>query len=154
MLHFPDEILVPICLLFEKSLREDRVPDDWRRANDVPIYKVGDRKKAKNYRPVSLTCQLCKVFEKLVRDVLVEHLESNELLRGTQHGFRKGRSCLTNLFTFLDRITEELDNGGSVDVIYLDFAKAFDMVPHQRLLRKLERYGVSGKALAWIGGGC
>ena len=102
--------------------------------------------------PVSLTCQLCKVFEKLVGDELVEHLESNGLLRGTQHGFRKGRSCLTNLLFFLDRVTEKLDNGGSVDVVYLDFAKAFDKVPHQRLLRKLERYGVSGRMLAWIRG--
>ena len=116
----------------------------------MPIYKAGDRGKAKNYRPVSLTCQLCKVFEKLVRDELVEHLESNGLLRGTQHGFRKWRSCLTNLLSILDRVTEELDNDGSVDVVYLDFAKAFDKVPHQRLLRKLERYGVSGRMLAWI----
>ena len=100
MLHFPDEILVPICKLFEKSLREGRVPDDLRRANVVPIYKAGDRGKAKNYRPVSLTCQLCKVFEKLVRDELVVHLESNGLLKGTQHGFRKGRSCFTNWLTF------------------------------------------------------
>ena len=141
-------------MLFEKSLREGRVPEDWRRANVVPIYKAGDRGKAKNYRPVSLTCQLCKVFEELVRDELVEHLdlESNGLLRETQHGFRKGRSCLTNLLSFSDRVTEELDNGGSVDVVYLDFAKAFDKVPHQRLLRKLERYGVSERMLAWIRG--
>ena len=83
LLHFPDEILVPVCMLFEKSLREGRVPENWRQANSVPIYKSGDRGKAKNYRPVSLTCQLCKVFEKLVRDELVEHLESNGLLKGT-----------------------------------------------------------------------
>ena len=124
----------PVCRLFEKSLREGRVPEDWRRANVVPIYKAGDRGRAMNYRPVSLTCQLCKVFEKLVRDELVEHLEANGPLKGTQHGFRKGRSCLTNLLSFLDRVMEELDNGGSVDVVYLDFAKAFDKVPHQRLL--------------------
>ena len=108
--------------------------------------------KAKNYRPVSLTCQLCKVFEKLVRDELVEHLEGNGLLKGTQHDFRKGRSCFTNLLSFLERVTEELDDRGNVDVIYLDFAKAFDKVPHQRLLRNLERHGVSGRLLAWIRG--
>ena len=88
LLHFPDEILDPVCMLFEKSLREGRVPEDWRRAIVVPIYKAGDRGKAKNYRPVSLTCQLCKLFEKLVRDEMVEHLEANGLLKGTQHGFR------------------------------------------------------------------
>ena len=113
----------------------------------VPIFKAGDRGRAKNYRPVSLTSQLCKVYEKLVRDELVEYLESNGLLRGTQHGFRKGRSCLTNLLTFLDRVTEELDSGGSMDVVYLDFAKAFDKVPHQRLIRKLEGFGISGRLL-------
>ena len=74
MLHFPDEILMLVCMLFEKSLRVGRVPEDWRWANVVPIYKAGDRGKAKNYRPVSLTCQLCKVFEKLMRDELVGHL--------------------------------------------------------------------------------
>ena len=152
MLHFPDEILAPVCMLFEKSLREGKVLEDWRRANVVPVYKAGDRGKAKNYRPVSLTCQLCKVIERLVKDELVEHLESKGLLRGTQHGFRKGRSCLTNLLTFLDRVTEELDDGGSLDVIYLDFAKAFDKVPPHRLLQKLEGYGVSGRLLAWVRG--
>ena len=111
LLHFPDEILVPVCMLFEKSLKEGQVPEDWRRANVVPIYKAGDRGRARNYRPVSLTCQLCKIFEKLVRDELVEHLEGNGLLKGTQHGFRKGRSCLTNLLSFLERVTEELDDG-------------------------------------------
>ena len=80
--------------------------------------------------------------KKLVRHELVEYLESNGLLRGTQHGFRKGRSCLTNLLISLDRVTEELDNGRSIDV---DFAKAFDNVPHRRLIRKLERYGVPGR---------
>jgi hypothetical protein len=77
------------------------------------------------------------------------HLESNGLLKGTQHVFRKGRSCLTNLLTFLDRVTEELDNGGSVNVIYLDFAKTFDKVPHQRLTRNLEGYGISEKGVEW-----
>ena len=82
LLHFPDEILVPVCVLFEKSLREGRVPEDWRRANVVPIYKSGDRGKAKNYRPVSLTCQLCKAFEKLVRDELVEHFGDKRTFEG------------------------------------------------------------------------
>ena len=105
-------------------------------AGECCANKAVDRGKAKNYRPVSLTCQLCKVFEKLVRDELVEHLESKGLLKRTQHGFRQGRSCLTNLLEFLNRVTEELDNECDIFGI-LDFAKAFDKVPHQRLPWKL-----------------
>jgi len=82
----------------------------------------------KRYRPVSLTSQISKVIESLLRDAIVEHLERNTLIRDSQHGFRKGRSCLTNLLAFLDKVTESIDNGLCVDVIFLDFAKAFDKV--------------------------
>ena len=116
----------------------------------VPIFKAGSRSKAENYRPVSRTSQVCKMFEALVRDALVSYLETNNLLRTSQHGFRKGRSCLTNLLTFLDGVLDGLDRGESVDVIFRDFAKAFDKVPHERLLRKMEAYGIGGEVLAWV----
>jgi predicted transcriptional regulator len=90
-------------------MREGCIPDDWRTANIVPIFKAGSRSKAENYRPVSLTSQICKVFESLIRDVIVDHLEANNLLNITQHGFRKGRSCLTNILSFLEEVTEGLD---------------------------------------------
>ena len=80
----------------------------------------------------------------------MSYLETNKLLRTSQHGFRKGRSCLTNLLTFLDQVTDGLDRGESVDVIFLDFAKAFDKVPHERLLRKMEAFGIGGEVLAWV----
>jgi len=105
---------------------------------------------AENYRPVSLTCQVCKIFETLVRDRLVKHLEWNSLIRESQHGFRKGRSCLTNLLTFLDKVTGCIDSGNSVDAVFLDFAKAFDKVPHNRLATKLRSHGIDGKLLCWI----
>ena len=81
---------------------------------------------------------------------MVRHLESNELLTSTQHGFRSGRSCLSNLLQFLDKVTDWIDNGESVDVIYTDFAKAFDKVPHERLLQKLTDHGIVGKVGKWI----
>ena len=105
---------------------------------------------AQNYRPVNVTCQVCKIFETLVRDRLVKHLEENSLIRESQHGFRKGRSCLTNLLTFLDKVTGCIDSGNSVDVVFLDFTKAFDKIPHSRLAAKLRSHGIDGKLLCWI----
>ena len=142
LLHVREEICYPLWRLFLLTLREGQVPEDWKRAN--VIFKTGSRSKADNYRPVSLTSQVCKMFEALVRDALVSYLETNNLLRASQHGFRKGRSCLTNLLMFLDGVTDGLDRGESVEVIFLDFAKAFDKVSHERLLRKMEAYGIGG----------
>ena len=88
------------------------------------------------------------MFETLIRDCIVKHLEDHQLLRDTQHGFWKGRSCLTNLLTFLDKVSGCVDNG--VDVIFLDFAKAFDKVPHQRLSSKLLSHGIDGQIRQWI----
>jgi len=112
--------------------------------------KKGCKDQASNYRPVSLTSQISKVIKSLLRDVIVEHLERHMLICDSQHGFRKGRSCLTNLLVFLDKVTESINDGLSVDVIFLDFAKAFDKVPHQRLLCKLNAHGIQGKLLNWI----
>jgi hypothetical protein len=126
------------------------VPDDWKTANVSPIFKKGNKNQAENYRPISLTSQICKVFETIIRDV-VDHLERNNLVRATQHGFRKGRSCLTNLLEFLDKVTRHLDEEDCVDVIFMDFAKAFDKVPHGRLIDKVKktRGRWNGLALDW-----
>jgi len=85
------------------------------------------------------------MFETIVRDAVVDHLERSRLIKSTQHGFHKGGSCLSNLQEFLDKVTDSLDNHDSVDIIYLDFAKAFDKVPHHRMLRKVENHGNEGK---------
>ena len=103
-----------------------------------------------NYRPVSLTSVTCKILEGLVRQKLVEHLIDNNLVTDYQHGFVSGRSCSTNLLAVLDAWTETLENEGGVDTVYLDFAKEFDTLPHERLLCKLSGLGVHGKILTWI----
>jgi hypothetical protein len=146
-----EAIVKPVTIIFNKTLDMSKVPDDWRRANVTPIYKKGSRTKPENYRPVSLTSQICKLFESIVKEAIVEHLEKFRLLFDSQHGFRKGKSCLSNLLTFLEKVTEEVDQGGAVDAIFLDFAKAFDKVPHRRLMAKLRSHGIDGKVVNWIG---
>jgi len=122
-----EEICEPLTIILQRSINEGMVPDDWRQANVSPIYKKGGKAQTAKYRPVSLTSQVSKICECLIRDAVVEHLENNRLIRDSHHGFRSGRSCLSNLLEFLDKVTQAIDEGNSVDVVYLDFAKVFDM---------------------------
>ncbi len=131
-------------------MREGKVPDKWREATVIPIFKKGSKGEAGNYRPVSLTSILCKIMETIVKENLMRHLEDNNLIKDTQHGFLKGKSCATNLIEFMERLTKIVDKGSKADIFYLDFAKAFDKVPHMRLLAKLEAKGVGGEVLTWI----
>jgi len=149
LLRIKDQISYPLFLLFRKSLDEGTVPTDWELFNVSPIFTKGSRNLAENYRPVSLTSVICKLFESIMRDTMVRHLEEKLLIGNSQHGFRKGRSCLSNLLSILDKVTGSVDSGNSIDVIFLDFAKAFDKVPHKRLTMKLESHGISGKVLQW-----
>ena len=150
-LHIVGEYLsYPLMVMFNKTLKDGKVPDDWKSSNIAPIFKNGKRGLPKNYRPVSLTSQVSNIFESIIGDRIVYHLESQCLLRDSQHGFRKGKSCLTNLLTFLDRVTGSVDEGDAVDVVFLDLAKAFDKVPHQRLIKKLKIHGIEGDLLNWI----
>ena len=145
-----DSLALPITIIFRKSLADGRIPSEWRIANVSPIFKKGSKSAPNNYRPVSLTCILCKVMEKLVRKEIVDHLEANMLISDKQHGFVTGRSCITQLLDTLDIWTKILDDGGSVDAIYMDYQKAFDSVPHRRLVSKVKAHGISGNVLLWI----
>ena len=100
--------------------------------------------------PVSLTSVLCKLLETLIRDHMVEYLVKHNLINTSQHGFLKARSCLTNLICFFEEITKWVDDGSLVDVVYLDFQKAFDKVSHQRLLLKLKAHGIGNDVINWI----
>ena len=110
--------------------------------------KKGSRNKSENYRPVSLTSVICKLLERLIKDHLVDFLVKNKLINPSQHGFSKARSCLTNMF--LEDVTKWVDEGSPVDIIYLVFKKAFDKVPHQRLLLKLKAHGIGNGMINWI----
>ena len=145
-----EEISLPLCMIFRKSLNEGVVPLDWRAADVVPLYKKGAKNNPSNYRPVSLTSVVCKILESIIKDAISIHLESNTLIKGSQHGFSSGRSCLTNLLIYLEQVTSEIDKGVPVDTLYLDFAKAFDKVPHLRLIEKIAANGIGGKISRWI----
>ena len=109
------------------SLHEEIVPLEWKKANIIPLFKKGSRNKSVNYRPVSLRS------ETIIRDHMMDFLIKHKLLNPSQHGFLKARACLTNSLCFFEEITKWVDDGSPVDAIYLDFQKAFDKVPHQRL---------------------
>ncbi len=145
-----DELVFPVTIIFNKSLQEGLVPVDWKKANVTPIYKKGDRTLGQNYRPISLTSIICRIMESLLRDAIVTHLHKYNLIRNSQHGFMAHRSCLTNLMEFLEEVTKLLDEGHSVDLLYLDFARAFDKVPHARLIAKVKSLGITGHISAWI----
>ena len=134
-----EQISIPLARVFNLSLKEGVVPFEWKEANIISLFKKGSRNKSENYRPVSLTSVICKLLERLIKDHMVDFLVKHKLLNSSQHGFLKARSCLTNMLCFLEEITKWIDVGSPVNIIYLDFQKAFDKVPHQRLLLKAQR---------------
>jgi hypothetical protein len=142
------QIIKPMTTIFRKSMQEGKVPEDWKEGQITPIFKKGRKSDPGNYRPVSLTSVVCKMMESIIRDKVMEHMEG--YICPEQHGFLPGRSCTTQLLDSLNLWTEWIHEKNAVDVIYLDFAKAFDSVPHRRLIAKLRSYGIQNNLLAWI----
>ena len=145
-----DIIAWPITKIFNNSFESINVPLDFKLANITPIFKKGDKKIAANYRPISLTSITGKIQESILRDHIVNHLNIHNLIRGSQHGFRNNKSCLTNLLEFFDKVMNDYDEHRAVDIVYLDFRKAFDLVPHNKLISKLKSHGIEGNVLNWI----
>ena len=139
-----------VTLLFQKSLDSGILPKDWTDANVTPIYKKGDRQTAGNYRPVSLTSVLSKCLEHIVCHEMHKHFDKHKVLTNRNHGFRKGYSCETQLTITVDELCRNLDRGLQTDVAILDFSKAFDKVPHDLLLHKLDCFGIRGHLHTWI----
>ncbi|CAM4694812.1 unnamed protein product [Caretta caretta] len=143
--ELPCEIPEPLTMVCNLSFKSASAPSDWKIANVTPIFKKGSRGDHGNYRPVSRTG---KLVETIVKNKIVRHIEEHKLLGKSQHGFCKGKSC--NLLEFFEGVNKHVDKGDPVDIVYLDFQKAFDKVPHQRLLHKLSHHGIRGKILSWI----
>ena len=114
-----DEVARPLTKLFQRSIDEGRIPEDWRNANVVPIFKKGSRFEPGNYRPVSLTSVVGKLLERIIKNEIEAHVENNKLINDSQHGFRRGRSTQTNLIEFLNVTTRWADEGNCYDVIYI-----------------------------------
>ena len=146
----PVELCEPISIIWTESFNSGIVPKFYKQAHVSPLYKKGDRAKAVNYRPVALTSHIIKIYERILRETMVKFIEDNEILCNNQHGFRSGRSCLTQLLSHFDDVMVGLTNGADTDAIYLDYAKAFDKVDHRLLIRKLQRYGFHDRIITWI----
>ena len=146
--------LAPILqLIFQRSLDTGKLPDIWKEANVSPIFKKGEKSDPSNYRPISLTCVLCKVSEHIVASSVAKHFTKLDILYiyDLQHGFREKRSCGTQLTMLVDNlIAKNMQMGKQTDLILLDFSKALDKVAHEKLLLKLHQYGIRGDTLNWI----
>ena len=145
------ELSYILAKLFNKCLKESCFPDCWKVSSVVPVFKnVGERSTAKNYRPVSLLYVVSKVFEKLVNNRIVDHLEKCGLFSDFQYGFMSSRSTADLLTVVSDRIARAFNRSGATRAAALDICKAFDRVWHAGLLHKLKSYGISGQIFGLI----
>ncbi|GAB0179804.1 mitochondrial enolase superfamily member 1 [Grus japonensis] len=140
----------PLSIIYQQSWITREVPVDWKLANVMSIHKKGQKEDPGNYRPVTLTLVLGKVMEQIILITIMQHVQDNQVIRPSQHGFMKGRSCLTNLISFYDKVTHLVDERKAVDVVCLDFSKAFTTVSHSILLEKLAAHSLDRCTLNWV----
>lgn len=141
-------LVTPLLFIFNLSLASGVFPKRWKTSYISPIFKAGSRNNVENYRGIAILPTLGKMFESLVTDVLTEKLQSSISIY--QHGFMKGRSASSNLIEFTNYTSLSIESGYQVDVVYTDFSKAFDRVPHKLLIRKLSNVGIHANMLSWI----
>ena len=145
-----EEISPIIKVIFDRSIETGKLPTDWCHAFVTPVFKKGDKSQAVNYRPISLTCILCKVLEHIMASQIVKHMNEHSLLYDLQHGFREKRSCETQLTMLVEDLARSASKGKQTDLILLDFSKAFDKVNHSKLIWKLHQYGIRSNVLRWV----
>ena len=144
------EIAPIITHIFQQSYNTSKLPDDWLQALVTPIHKKNLKSDPANYRPISLTCILCKIMEHIILSNMWKHLHKHNIILHFQHGFQSALSCESQLIETVHDWITAIDNKTQIDAILLDFAKAFDKVPHKRFLSKLAFYGITGNTKNWI----
>ena len=127
-----EELAPGLAHLFQISIDNGKIPLDWKSALVTPVFKKGNRSTPANYRPISLTSIVCKILEHIIHTSVISYFERNNILTDCQHGFRKHRSCETQLILMINDLSRGLNDKQQIDAILLDFSKAFDRVPHQR----------------------
>jgi len=148
MRELADVIAEPLSIIFDRSWRTGEVLEDWRKANVTPIFNKGKEDPGK-YKPVSLTSIAGNMMEQLILEVIIKQVKEKKVIR-SRHGFTKGKSCLTKMIAFYNGMTGWVGEGRAVDVVCLDFSKAFDTVSHNILLGKLRKCGLDEWSVRWI----
>ena len=144
------DISVVLTFIYNQSLSSGTVPADWRMANIFALHKKGPKDLAENYRPISLTSVCCKTLEHIVYSNICKFFDISNILTPKQRGFRPGFSCETQLILSIDDWARSLASCFRTDVVIFDFSKAFDSIPHTRLLGKLHYFGICGQMLTWF----
>lgn len=150
LVRYSEWVAKYLLILFQNSLEKGVVPKEWKVAKIIPVFKSGDKKNVSNYRPISLTCQCCKLLEHIISRHIYDYVEREKILAASQHGFRKGLSTITQLLEITHDFGQVINNRGQVDVLFLDLSKAFDRVPHNKLLLKLNHILQSHKLVKWL----
>ena len=144
-----NELSEPFFIVLISLLNEGFIPDTWKMAYVLPIFKKGSKDDLGNYRPLLMTCIVGILFEHSLKSAIYDHLEMNNLFSANQYDFRPGHSCTTNLLEFM-KVTSAIDGGHPFEIVYFDLGKAFDKVHRECLLDKLAAHGISGSILDWI----
>lgn len=144
------ELAPSLTYMVNKSFSVGLLPDEWKHADITPLYKKGSKSSRENYRPISLTSIACKIGEKIVFDRMIKFWREIDLINSNQFGFLRGRSTATQLLSTFNDWAKSRNLSIPTDVIFLDLAKAFDSVPHERLLLKLKSNGIDGSLLNWL----
>ena len=145
-----DSLAEIITDIFRCIIDNGQIPSIWKSSLIIPLYKKGEKSDPTNYRPISLTCTLCRILERIIAKQLIKYLEDKKFFNQNQFGFLKSRSTTTQLLSTMDDLYNAIQDGYNIDIIYIDFAKAFDTVPTNILLDKIVKAGISGKVYTFL----